>query len=432
MRKKIGIRREDKNIWERRVPLIPMHIKDLINHHQLEFEVQSFEKRVFTDAQFLESGANITDEIPNADVILAVKEVPKHLIENKIYLFFSHTIKGQKHNMPLLQILIDKKATLIDYELIKDAQGRRLVFFGRFAGLAGMIDALSYWGKRMKSQGIENPFTKIKSAYKYVDSLQAKDEIINLREEILEFIENYTKSPIIIGITGYGNVSHGVQEIVDLLPIIEIRPYQIAHIVSENEKGIFKVVFKEEDLAQPKNKNHHFNLMEYYEYPELYEPVFEYYLRNISILVNAVYWDKKYPRIVTKDFLKENFGKIKLEIIQDISCDINGGIEITHKVNEPSLPGYVYNPENDSFIDGFEGNGILNLAVDNLPTELPKNASINFSDSLKSFIPQIANADFEKSIDEIDLPDEIKNAIVVLNGELTPNYKYLNNFLINK
>jgi len=432
MRKKIGIRREDKNIWERRVPLIPIHIKDLISHHQLEIEVQSFEKRVFTDAEFLESGAKITDEIPNTDVILAVKEVPKHLIEDKIYLFFSHTIKGQKHNMPLLQTIIDNKATLIDYELIKDAQGRRLVFFGRFAGLAGTIDALSYWGKRMKSQGIENPFTKIKSAYEYVDSLQAKDEIINLREEIIEFIENYTKNPIIIGIAGYGNVSHGVQEILDLLPITEIRPYQIAHIISENEKGIFMVVFKEEDLAQPKNKNHHFNLMEYYEHPELYEPVFEYYLRNITILINAVYWDKKYPRIVTKDFLKKNFGKIKLEMIQDISCDINGGIEITYKVNEPNLPCYVYNPENDSFIDGFEGEGIMNLAVDNLPTELPKNSSINFSESLKSFIPEIANADFNKPFEEIDLPDEIKNAIIVLNGELTPNFKYLNNFLINR
>jgi alpha-aminoadipic semialdehyde synthase len=430
MEKLVGLRREDKNIWERRVPLTPEHVKDLRENENINFIVQPFERRAFSADEFKNAGAVIDEDINKAPFIFAVKEIPINLLaENKVYMFFSHTIKGQSYNMPLLQKIIDLKDTLIDYEEIKDAQGRRLVFFGRFAGLAGMIDALHVYGERLKYFGYETPFLHVKPAYTYGDVNHAKEDVRKLADELKtsELPEQF--APYIIGFTGYGNVSKGAQEILDILPVIEIHPDEIQSVVDEKRKGIFKVVFKEENMVKPIDGSAKFELLDYYKHPEKYTPIFEDYLINLSLLVNAVYWDEKYPRIVSKKFLKENFHKMRLQLIQDISCDINGGVEITFKATEPDVPGYVYNPETDIFIDGHEGTGVVNLAVDNLPTEIPKDSSIAFGDALEPFVPGIVNADYEKSFSEINLPPEIKHAVVVYKGELTPNYTYLNEFL---
>jgi len=430
MEKLVGLRREDKNIWERRVPLTPKHVKELKEKNDINFIVQPFERRAFADDEFREAGAEIDENINRAPFIFAVKEIPiKLLDENKTYMFFSHTIKGQSYNMPLLQKLLDLNCTLIDYEEIKDEQGRRLVFFGRFAGLAGMIDALHIYGERLKHLGYETPFLHVKPSYSYGDVNHAKEDVQKLADELRTSDLPDDFSPYIIGFTGYGNVSKGAQEILDILPVNEITPDEIEAVVNEKRKGIFKVVFKEENMVEPKDKSQPFELLDYYKNPEKYSPIFEKYLVNLSVLVNAVYWDEKYPRIVSKKFLKENFGKMRLQLIQDISCDINGGVEITYKATEPDVPGYVYNPKTDSFIDGYEGEGVVNLAVDNLPTELPKDSSIAFGDALEPFVPGIVNADYQKSFEEINLPPEIKRAVVVYKGELTPDYKYLNEFL---
>ena len=150
MNKTIGIRREDKNKWEVRVPIIPDAVKLIKDKWGINSIVQPYATRAFKDEEYLKDGAEINEDLLKADIIFAVKEVPINLLlENKTYLFFSHTIKGQSYNMPLLKALLNKKCTLIDYECIKDNKGRRLVFFGKYAGLAGMIDALHGLGKRL-------------------------------------------------------------------------------------------------------------------------------------------------------------------------------------------------------------------------------------------------------------------------------------------
>ena len=430
MKRLVGIRREDKNIWERRVPLTPEHVKILREKENIDFIVQPFERRAFSDDEYRAAGAKVDENIGEAPFIFAVKEIPVKLLEpEKVYMYFSHTIKGQDYNMPMLQKLLDLKATLIDYETIKDDKGRRLVFFGRFAGIAGMIDALHAFGKRLQYFGYDTPFLHVKMSYEYGEVALAKKDLQKLASELNEADLPDEFAPYIFGFSGYGNVSRGAQEIFDLLPAKEIQPDEIAEIVKRKEKGLFKVVFKEEHLVKPKDENQPFELNDYYAHPEKYEPIFEKYLVNLSVLVNAVYWDARYPRLVTKKFLKENFDKMRLVLIQDISCDIDGGVEITYKATEPDVPGYVYNPETDEFVDGFEGKGVLNLAVDNLPTEIAKDSSVAFGEALLPFVPGIVNADYEKSFAEIDLPPEIKRAVIVYKGELTPDYEYLKDYL---
>ena len=425
MNKLIAIRREDKNIWEKRVPIIPEHIKLLAEKHGIETIIQPFPERTFADREFENAGAVLSEDISEPDVMFAVKEIPIEMIgQNKAYVFFSHTIKGQSYNMPLLQRFIDQKSTLIDYEKITDENGKRLVFFGRFAGIAGMIDGFFGFGQRLKSIGIESPFMQFKQTYQYSDIEEAKGHIKLIGEDIkLNGIPGEIK-PVIIGVTGYGNVSRGAQEIIDILPHKEIRPDEL-DFVNKDDNIIYKVVFKEEDIVKPVSAESDFDLTEYFNHPEKYISQFEKYLPKLSVLVNAIYWDERYPRLLTREFVRENFQNLRLKVISDISCDINGSIEFTEKATEPDMPGFIYNPVTGEISDGFDGEGIVNIAVDNLPTELPRDASVEFSNSLFPFIPGIVNANFDEDFERCDLPPEIKRAVVVYKGELTPEFRYL-------
>jgi alpha-aminoadipic semialdehyde synthase len=238
-------------------------------------------------------------------------------------------------------------------------------------------------------------------------------------------------APLVVGFAGYGNVSRGAQEILDLLPVKEIEPREL-ETINENfsNKVIYKVVFKEEDIVEPINSQSVFNLQEYYNNPHLYRPVFPKYIQYLSILMNCIYWEEKYPRLITKDFLKENYtDQMKLEAIGDISVDINGAIEFTEKVTTPDSPVFVYNPVKDEINDGYKGTGVVVMAVDNLPCELPRESSQYFSETLLRFIPSIVKADFSMDFEKLDLPSEIKKAVILYHGRLTPDYEYLNKFL---
>ncbi|MBU1101341.1 MAG: hypothetical protein KKA84_13145 [Bacteroidetes bacterium] len=424
----VGIRKEDKNIWEKRVPLIPNHIKTLVEKENINFLVESFVERAFTDSEFENAGAKVTDNIDDAKFVFGVKEVPiDKILEDKVYMFFSHTIKGQDYNMPLLQKIIDSKSTLIDYEEIKDDDGKRLVFFGKYAGFAGMIDTLHGIGKRWASFGIKNPFEEIKPAYLYKDLIEAQKKIREVAENIALNGLPAGMNGLVIGITGYGNVSQGVQEILDILPNTEISPYQLLEDKTKLT-GIIKVVFKESDLAIPTNPRTKFNLQEYYESPERYKSKFEQYLPFMDVIMNSIYWNEKYPVLVSKEYLKSK-EKHRLSIIGDITCDIGGSIEITYKSTESDNSTFVYNHKTDSFKDGYEGEGVAVVAVDNLPAELPTDASVAFSETLNRFIPGIVNADYNNSFLDVDMPPEIKRAVIVYNGKLTPDFEYLNEYL---
>ena len=429
MKKLIGIRREDKNIWERRVPLIPEHLEKLKNEFGIDTIIQPFERRAFLENEFTEVGATIKEDLSDAPVVFAVKEIPIPLLQNdKTYIFFSHTIKGQDYNMPLLQKLIDLNATLIDYEAIANEEGKRLVFFGKYAGLAGMIDALYGYGIRLKNLGYETPLLKIKPAYDYKSVEEAKEEIAKVGEEIKEKGMAVDKAPFVFGFMGYGNVSQGAQEVFDVLPHKIIDPDELKNLDDSSNNFFYKVIFKEEHLVEPKNQEDQFDLMDYFTHPEKYRSKFEEYIPYMSMLVNAIYWTEASPRFLTKDYFKSK-GEHKLDVICDITCDIDGAVEFTVKSTPSDNPAYVYNPIDDSITDGYVGTGILDIAVDNLPTELPRNSSIEFSDSLNQFVPGIVNADKSKLFEDAGFPPEIARAVIVYNGELTPKYKYLEEFL---
>ncbi len=428
MKKVIGIRKEDKNIWERRVPLIPKHIKKLKDEFGIHTVVEPFERRAFSDDEFLNAGAEINTDLSGCPVIFAVKEIPtKLLMADKTYIYFSHTIKGQDYNMGMLKRLMDLKCTLIDYETITNNQGRRLVFFGKYAGLAGMIDALYGFGQRLKFLGYETPFLKVKQAYQYKDLNEAKEEIKKVGEGIKEKGLPGKFAPYIFGFAGYGNVSIGAQEILDLLPFEEILPWQLNNNLESKTNSICKVVFKEKDLVELVDSNNDFELLDYYNHPDKYKSKFESYLKKLDVLVNCIYWTEKYPRLVTKEFLQKE--EYDLKLICDISCDIDGSVEITYKATEPDNPAFVYDPQNDKYVDGFEGKGVVNVAVDNLPTELPIDSSIEFSNSLHQFVNDIVEADLSKSFEEVGYPPEIKRAVILYKGELTPAYEYIRDFM---
>ncbi len=428
----IGIRREDKNKWERRAPITPEHVKELKEKHGIHTIVQPSEIRIFKDEEYKKNGAIISKDLKESNVLFAVKEIPISFFQkNKTYVFFSHTIKGQDYNMPMLKKMMELGCNLIDYEKIVDEKGRRLVFFGRYAGIAGMIDTLWAFGKRLEWKGIKTPFSEIKKTIEYNSLEDAKNHLRYIGQQIKDEGIPESLAPIVIGFAGYGHVSSGAQEILDILPVEEIAPGQLEAIHDHHADGvIYKVVFKEEDMVEPVSSESGFNLQEYYKKPHLYRSIFSQYIRRLSILMNCIYWDERYPRLFTKDFLEENFtGLMKLWVVGDISIDINGAIEFTEKSTDPDNPVYVYNPVRRDVIDGYKGKGVIVMAVDNLPCGLPKESSIAFSNSLIDFVPSIAKADYNVDFQRLNLPEEIKKAVILYHGNLTPSYQYIKEFL---
>ncbi|MCJ7802677.1 MAG: bifunctional lysine ketoglutarate reductase /saccharopine dehydrogenase family protein [Candidatus Marinimicrobia bacterium] len=432
---RIGIRREDKNEWEARVPLIPNDVKKLVNNG-IEVFLQPSPIRIFSDQEYIDVGATISEDLSSCSVILAVKEIPINFIKNgKTYVFFSHTIKGQDYNMPLLQKMIDAKTQLIDYERIVNENGQRLIFFGRHAGLAGMIDSLWALGKRFDSEGVQNPFSKVQKTYEYRGLENAKRQIGIISDEIKSNGIPKAMRPLICGFSGYGNVSQGAQEIFDILPLKEISPQELLSnkILFDDPKHVlYKVVFKESDLVETRDLTNKFELQDYYDNPDKYKSKFERYIPKITMLMNCIYWDTPYPRLITLDYLKRAWSESenqKLKVIGDISCDIDGAIQCTVKSTEPGNPVYIYNPLDGSVIDGVEGEGPVIMAVDNLPCELAEEASKSFSKVLVDFIPQLVNANYNVALKSLKLPEELRRGMILYRGKLTPEYKYLEKYL---
>jgi alpha-aminoadipic semialdehyde synthase len=433
---KIGIRREDKSKWERRVPLTPLHIKLLKEKYGIETVLQTSEIRIFSDSEYENVGAIIKEDLSDCPLVFGVKEIPvTFFLPNKTYIFFSHTIKGQPYNMPMLKRILDLKCNLIDYEKIVDENNRRLIFFGKYAGIAGMIDTLWAFGQRLGYEKISDHFKEIKKAYQYESLEQAKSELREIGKKIRKDGIPKNLCPLVCGITGYGHVSKGAQEILDDLPVIEITPSQLLSLEksqSVSQNHIYKVIFKEEHLVEPKEKDKEFDLQDYYENPQDYKSQFEKYIPHLSMLVNCIYWTPQCPRFVTKKYLKSLYLKEenqKLKVIGDISCDINGSIEFTLKTTEPDNPAYVYDPITDSINDGVEGRGIVVLARDNLPCEISMESSTAFSNALIDFVPQITFAHDKGDLDKNALPKPIQKALIVHKGELTKDFEYIRKYL---
>ena len=427
----IGLRREDMYEWERRTPLIPEHVQELRNEHGIDLVVETSEKRAYSDDEYRLAGVPITEDLSDRPVIVGLKEVSiDALSPDTVYLFFSHTIKGQPFNMPMLQRCLDLGCTIIDYERIVDEQDRRLIFFGNYAGLAGMIDTLWTLGRRLAHEGMDTPLADLKQASSYANLDEAKEAIRQTGERIREEGLPPQVSPLVIGIAGYGNVSRGAQEILSLLPISSITP---AALLAGTASGgpINVVVFKEEDTVLRRDTAALFDLPEYYEHPERYHAAFSRYLPHLHALVNCIYWEPKYPKLITRADLQTLYaeGRPTLRVIGDITCDVDGAIESTIKATESNDPIYVYDPVTHRAVSGTEGRGPVVMAVEILPSELPRESSAFFSGILKGFLPAVAAADFGRSLETCGLPPELRRAVIAYRGRLTPEYAYLEEHL---
>ncbi len=424
---RIGIRYEDKNQWERRVPLTPHAVEQLVRDG-IEVRVQSSATRIFPDEAYEQAGALVVEDLRDCDAVLAVKEIPEALIESGVaYVFFSHTIKGQAHSMPLLRRVLDTGATLIDYESIADEEGARLVHFGRFAGLAGMVDALGQFGRRWLALGVESPLTALRPAYEYDDLPQGLAAVAEVGALVAKQGLPDPVGPLVIGVTGYGKVGHGALEVLDRLPRVDITPADLTaeFVATADRRCVYVCVFTEGDTVA-RDDGAPFTVAEFRAEPGAFHSVFAPSVRQLSILVNSVLWQPEAPRLLTIEDLSTLMDEgTRLTLIADLSCDISGGIEATVRATTSDEPVFVFDPVTGSAPSGFSGAGLAIQAVDNLPCEFPAEASMAFSAALAGLVPALAQADFTEGFDDLDLPRPLKDAVVAHRGKLTPRFAYL-------
>ena len=431
----IGIRLEDKNALERRTPLVPEDVERLVDKYGLRVIVESSARRIYSGDEFRAAGAEVAEDLGDARVIFAVKEVPiEKLMADRTYMFFAHVIKGQKYNMPLLDAMLEKRVTLIDYERIAGEDGQRLIYFSYEAGQAGMLESLWVLGRRFEWEGFQTPLSDLRRAYEYEDLEDAKACVARVGERLRQGFE-IDDATLVVGFTGRGHVSRGAQEIFDLLPHEEIAAEDLADL-DERAAGVndrlFKVCLQKEHLAQPAEPGRSFDEDEYRNHPERFRGGrLVRYLPHVTLLVHGVFWHEAYPRFFTRKEAAAMWkaGAQKLRVIGDVTCDVGGSIEITYKATSPENPSYVYDPISNVFHNGHEGPGIVVMAVDNLPCELPRDASRNFSQALRGFVPAVAAADYDQAFEDLELPPEIRRAVVTHRGKLTPDYAYLSDHL---
>ena len=428
----VGIIKEE-NEREKRAPIVPADVRWLTDMG-IEFEVESSLNRIFSDKEYSRAGAKIVKRVRKASFLVGVKAPsPSNVISGKIYMIFSHTVKGQKDNISLLKEMMKKRVTLLDYEKIRDSRGKRLVFFGRHAGICGFVDSLSYYGKKMKHAGIDTPFLALKPSWKYGSIDLLEKDMIKVGELIRQKGLSKKLTPFVLGVIGRGNVSSGIQEMLGFWDSEEVHPQDMKSFIkrkSPDNKKIYTIVFYREEKLRAKSKKK-FYFEEYLKCPEKFESNMNKYLPKLNMLFNASYWDHHYPRLVTKKMIKKMFLKknSRLEFISDISCDIGGSVELTYKTTTQKKPVYTYDPLTDKYKEGYKAKGITMLAIDNLPTELPGDSSKDFSRLIREYVYQIAAYGVVNITDYIAIPGELRRAAVTQAGELTENYQYLRQYL---
>ena len=404
---KIAIIRESR-VDDNRTPLVPTHIKELLNTFtDLKIIIQPSNHRCFSDQEYKEQGAIIKEDISDCDLILGVKEIePNLLIHSKKYMFFSHTSKIHSDNSAasqgtpgmdkkeLLREILRKKITLIDYENIRDNHSRRYLGFGRFAGIVGCYNSLNLY---LESSG-QNTMPR---AYE-----------LNSYEKLKKNIEKKDFGNIKIIITGDGRVANGVLEFLEYTNIVKITPDE--YLLNKNINAVFCNLKTSQYVINKDKKD--FNLQHFINKPERYNSLLNKYMPNTNILISAHYWDPKSPRL----FEKEDITKFNnLKVIGDITCDINGSIPTTLRSSTITDPYYYFDKIKHEETNKNK-NALAIMAVDNLPSELPRDSSKEFGDGfVKEVIPFIIEKD----------DGRINKATITKEGSFCNNYDFLNNFL---
>ncbi|WZZ23994.1 hypothetical protein YC2023_007395 [Brassica napus] len=436
----VGILAETVNKWERRTPLTPSHCARLLHGGKdrtgvSRIVVQPSAKRIHHDALYEDVGCEVSDDLSDCGLILGIKQPELEMIlPERAYAFFSHTHKAQKENMPLLDKILSERVTLYDYELIVGDHGKRLLAFGQYAGRAGLVDFLHGLGQRYLSLGYSTPFLSLGSSYMYSSLAAAKAAVISVGEEIASQGLPLGICPLVFVFTGTGNVSLGAQEIFKLLPHTFVEPSKLPELfvkdkgVSQNGKStkrvhhVYGCIITSQDMGEHQDPSKPFDKADYYVHPEHYNPVFhEKIAPYTSVLVNCMYWEKRFPRLLSTKQLQDLTAKAcPLVGICDITCDIGGSIEFVNRATLIDSPFFRFNPTNNSYYQDMDGDGLLCMAVDILPTEFAKEASQHFGDILSEFVGSLA------SMTEVsDLPAHLKRACISYRGELTSLYEYI-------
>jgi len=398
---KLGIIREGKVPPDKRVPLTPQQCVELMNEYEhLKIVVQPSPIRAYTDQDYLDAGVPMSEDLSDCDIIIGVKEVNiEDLIPEKKFMFFSHTIKKQPYNRDLLQAIVDKKIQLIDYEVLKDTSNRRIIGFGRYAGIVGCYNGfLTY--------GLKHGLYTLKPAHQCRDRKEVEQELKKVQ------LPKNTK----IVLTGFGRVGHGAREIMSLLPIKEVDPDSF--IAQEFNEPVFTHLDVEDYYARRDGGN--FVKKEFFADPTPYKSTFSRFLPHADMYIPCHYWSDKADFIITRDNLKQD--NVRLSVVADISCDIDCAVACTIKPSKISDPIYGYNPQTESEDDFMKDGVIAVMAVDNLPCELPLDASEDFgSELIKQVMPSLLGEDTDKII--------ARASETSLEGGLTEYFSYLEGYL---
>jgi alanine dehydrogenase len=399
---KFGIIKERKNPPDRRVVFSPNELAKLKQtYHDAVVEVESSDIRIFSDVQYKSMGITVTDDVSGSDVLFGVKEVPvDSLIPNKAYFFFSHTIKKQPYNQKLLKSILEKNIDLYDHETIVDDQNRRLIGFGKYAGMVGVYNGI-------RAFGIKFELFKLPKA----ETLAGKDALIahlkRLNLPALKFV-----------ITGTGKVGSGAKEILDAIKVKEIT---VENYLSKNYA---QPVYVQLDVLEYNKRidglEKDFN--DFVAHPDEYISDFEKFTKVTDIYFAGHFYATGAPMILSREML--NASDCKLKVVADISCDVNGPIACTLRSSTIEKPIYGYFPLEDKEVEVFHPAAVVVMAVDNLPCEIPKDASEGFGEQ---FMEHVIPAFFNGDKDGI-----LQRAKITENGKLTERFSYLQDYVDGK
>lgn len=396
---KLALIKEEKRPIERRVALTPLQAQLLQQTYpHIQLVVQKSPVRCFPDTEYADAGLVLQDEVDDCDILLGIKEVPADkLIPGKTYLFFSHTIKKQPYNRKLLQEALRRNIRLIDYEKLTDPEGNRLVAFGFWAGIVGAYNAIWTWGKRF------NLF-----------DLRRANSCFDL-EDLRKEYPKVKLPPIKIVLTGSGRVAKGAVEVLSGMGIKRVSP---AEFLTDT--------YHEAVYTQLRSKDYHhrrsdggFDSLEFHQKPHLYDADFAKYYRVADLLIAAAYWNPAAPVLFSRAEIRNDDFRIK--VIADISCDIEGSIPSTLRAGTITDPLYDYDPDAEKAVTPLsDPKNITVMAIDNLPCELPRDASESFGRQLLEYVMPSLLGD--------DSQDIIKRATITENGQLTLPYHYLQEY----
>ena len=401
---KVAIIREGKVPPDKRVPLTPQQCLEVLEKFEnVEIYVQTSNVRAFPDSAYANLGLTIVEDISDCDIMIGVKEVNEEdLIPNKKYLFFSHTYKEQPYNRHLLQAVLDRKIQLIDYEVLTNKRENRIIGFGRYAGIVGCYNGFLAYGKK---HGLYD----LKPANLCEDRIELEQELKKIK------LPANTK----IVATGFGRVGNGAREIFDTIGLKEVDADSF--LTEEFDTAVFTQLHVHQYYAKADGSE--FSKAAFFENGEGHISTFSRYLKIANMYIACHYWDASSPFIFTRADLKAP--SITVSVVSDISCDIDGPVASTIRPSTIAEPLYGYDPISETEVDFLAEGAIGVQAVDNLPCELPKDASEDFGNELiKSVFPALFGEDVDGIIERASETN--------LKGELTPRYAYLKDYLKGK